>query len=635
MRIRSSRCSPRASFVSRLRLKVHYLPILTLIGWLPVAVVPAAVAAIPIQEERLGAWHYLYPLEFFEGGDAKHSRSASAPTTVAFGADRDRIACLMPGSTKIGEFKAGAFDDLQLPAEWTPLSLGVDAMGGLFCLAQHSEGFGSYHEWKKRWIVEKTRDGWKAAVPVPYDSCDRLEFDAENRLWALGPAPVVGFLKDGKWTTYTYSNDRHLEFLPLRMAEAKGQVTLFAWERRPAFGNVSRLVGTLTYRDNAFVRDAKASTVKLCETETHIHDKMSDDTLFERATGYVCHTKALNAQTGGPRTVLRTSGYILVSLGNNGLVWAKASDLEHAQPLPADEWEPILDITVPPRVDREGNLWVGRGRSMQVFRKSKAETLEGELPEGEDFTIDFDQLDRPWIMKWHGSTEGAVTVCAEGKLKHYPNLASALLGETLAYKAGRILPFAVKTPAGTIAVAGGYFGSCFILDSKGTHTFSARQIDPDQREPHFGHGYNPFRGAEPWFNRDGQIHTTVDEKPFLFDTGRSRWVAAKDEKPEDADFWPLIEDQPNHSKPFEGEIEATGDRKLIFKGFHFHIVDQGKERQVDFGVNPLAFYPFWTGWYRSPGLTRPEADPTGKIWISPLGPYAGNREWWVLRKPAW
>ena len=74
----------------------------------------------------------------------------------------------MPGSTKIGEFKAEAFADLQLPAEWTPLSLGVDAMGGLFCLAQHSEGFGSYREWRKRWIIEKTRDGWKAAVPVPY-----------------------------------------------------------------------------------------------------------------------------------------------------------------------------------------------------------------------------------------------------------------------------------------------------------------------------------------------------------------------------------------------------------------------------------------------------------------------------------
>ena len=445
----------------------------------------------------------------------------------------------------------------------------------------------------------------------------------------------MGFLKDGKWTTYTYSNDRHLEFLPVRMAEDHALVTLFSWEERPTFGNVSRMPGTLSYRDNAFVRDAKASTVKLCEAERQVHARMSDDTSFDRESGYVCHAKALNAQTGGPRTVLRAAGYLLVSLGNNGLVWAKVGDLEHAQLLPRDEWEPIRDVTVPPRVDRQGNLWAGRGRSMHDFRKEKAETLEGELPEGEDFTIDFDQLDRPWIMKWHGSTTSVVTICAQGKLKHYPDLAGALRAETLAYKAGRILPFAVKTPDGTIAVAGGYFDSCSILDSKGIHTFSARQIDPEQREPHFGHGYNPFRGAEPWFNQAGQIHTTVDGKPFLFDSARSRWVTAKDGKPEEAEFWSLAEALPDHSKPFEGEIDAPGNRTLVFKGFHFHLVEQGKERQVDFGVNPLAYYPFWTGWYRSPGLTRPAVDPNGKIWISPLGPYAGNREWWVLRKAAW
>ena len=84
MRSRSSGDSPRAFVVPRWRLKVHRLLRLNLILFGCLLAVARAVAALPVREERLGAWHYLYPLEFFEGGDPKHSRNASAPTAVAF-----------------------------------------------------------------------------------------------------------------------------------------------------------------------------------------------------------------------------------------------------------------------------------------------------------------------------------------------------------------------------------------------------------------------------------------------------------------------------------------------------------------------------------------------------------------------
>lgn len=594
----------------------------------------AVADEMTVKEERLGPWHYLYPLDYFEGGDSKRHRDVSVPTAIAFGSARDRIACLLPGSWKLAEFKAGHFQDLRLPEQWAPLSLAADQAGVLFCLVQHTEAFSNApDEWKKRWAIEMTDAGWKPAVPIPYTGCDRLEFDSENRLWALGVAPTVGFFKSGSWTTFAYSDDRHLGFLPLRLAEENGETTLFAWEQRPSFGGVSRMKGTLIFRAGAFHRDPKAPTAKSSEAATRRNRELTDDTMFDRAGGYVCHTKALNAQFSGPRTVLRAANYVVVSLGNEGLVWADATDLKQAAPLPSDEWEAVQDVSASPQTDKEGNLWIGRGRKMTVVRREKTEVLAGELPEGHDFTIDFDQLNRPWVMGWHGSYEGLVIVCSDGKLTQYPSLVKALQGEAAKFKPGRVLAFAIRSTDGTLAVCGGYFNECTILDSKGSHCFSAHQIDPDQRPPTTGHGYNPFRDAEPWCDSQGRIYTRVDGKPFLYDGRKGRWMAASDATAKATDAWPLAESLPDFTKPFEGRIGTGKGTALVFKGFHFYSVENGKERQLEFGVNPLAYYPFWSGWYRSPGMTRPRVDPSGKIWISSLGPYAENREWWVLQKP--
>ena len=71
----------------------------------------------------------------------------------------------------------------------------------------------------------------------------------------------------------------------------------------------------------------------------------------------------------------------------------------------------------------------------------------------------------------------------------------------------------------------------------------------------------------------------------------------------------------------------------MFRRLHFYEqTADGRWEPLDHGLNPLAYYPFWSGWYDGPGMTTPQVDPTGRIWVSPLGPYAQNRVWRRLRE---
>jgi hypothetical protein len=94
---------------------------------------------------------------------------------------------------------------------------------------------------------------------------------------------------------------------------------------------------------------------------------------------------------------------------------------------------------------------------------------------------------------------------------------------------------------------------------------------------------------------------------------------------------PLPPERGDFAGAFQASISRGDKPAIVYEGFHFYEADEPDKRQLDFGVNPLAYYPFWTGWYSSPGQTTPVVDPTGAIWVSPLGSYAEGREWWVLR----
>ena len=111
-----------------------------------------------------------------------------------------------------------------------------------------------------------------------------------------------------------------------------------------------------------------------------------------------------------------------------------------------------------------------------------------------------------------------------------------------------------------------------------------------------------------------------------------KWVAASnDAENESAIGDAEPKEQSDVAGPFQTQVKAADGRTFIFQGFHFYEKKGDRLEQVDSGLNPLAYYPFWTNWYCSPGQTKPSIDPNGRIWISPLGPYAENREWFVLR----
>ena len=593
-----------------------------------------AADPLPVKEERLGAWHYLYPMECFGGGGAKRGRYVYAPTAVAFGG---RIAVFVPGSDILAEFADGRFEDLKLPGSFSPVSLSVDRNGTLYCLLAKQEEFIKTQDQRtKRWFAAWSEGKWAPPVEIPFAGCDRLAFDSQNRLWALGRARAAAVRSNGAWDTYVYSNDKNLAFLPIRMAEnPSGDVVLFSYDKGEFPGQSSRLAGALLYRKGNFVREPEADVSPWCKEEEKQQSAIRDDRDFDRKTGYVCHKRALNGMPNAAATVLRTERHVLVSFGNDGLAWASAADLA-AQPPLSDtaEWEAVNDVTVPPTADPAGNLWVGRENPARLitFSKEKTTDVAVDVKASRDNTMDFDQLGRAWVAGWHGSMEREVTVADAGALKKYASYREALKAEAAAFKPGRILPWAVKTPNGDIGSGCGFFGQLVILDSKGEHVFEAGDINPAEPEAaaHASHGYNPFRDSVPWYDKEGRICAEVLGTPFCYAGGK--WVAAgKDAKNESALADAAPKEQGDVAGPFQTQVKAADGRTFIFQGFHFYEKKGDRLEQVDSGLNPLAYYPFWTNWYCSPGQTKPSIDPNGRIWISPLGPYAENREWFVLR----
>jgi hypothetical protein len=598
-----------------------------------VAVV-ARAEPLTVKTETLGAWTYLYPLNVYSGGDTNYYRDVSTPTVLSFRAHGERVAVILPGSVTVAEFKDGSFEDLHLPEEWSPYSLAVSHAGKLFCLVAHAERFLSGPgEWKKRWAIGLGAHGWDPPIFIPWQGCDRIEFDSADRLWALGTAPQTGFFAGGKWTAYTYSDDRHLEFLPLRISEPRpGQVTVFAcptW--RGSASEVSRLKGALSYEDGEFRRQPQADTTALASTETRRYAEPLGQPGFDNAHGYVLHGEALNARYRGTLTALPGGKHYFVSLGNQGFAWAETAALAGGPALKTDEWESLDDITIPPTLDSAGNLWVGCNKQLRKISLGGEVIAQGELQvSGNLRTIDFDPLGRPWMMAWHGSGGGRVTLCDHDALRDYPDFAMALRAQRDALPAGQIFPFACKTSAGILAFGGGYFEEFTVIDSTGIHRFTDRQIAPHYVAPKAGHGYNPFRGGEPVVDAAGNIYTRVNGTSYRYHPERRDWSPVPDNQGPPSS--PLLSAPPSDSAgPFGARLGLRDGSEIVFKGFHFFLRTAKRERQLDTGLNPLASYPFWSSWYRSPGLTTPVMDPAGHLWISPLGPYADGHRWLRLR----
>jgi len=353
--------------------------------------------------------------------------------------------------------------------------------------------------------------------------------------------------------------------------------------------------------------------------------RWNDDSDFQRDQGYVAWPAFLgDGRTW--RTVVRAGGAIVVSFGNDGLAWVNEAELKNAPALPAGEWEALIDVSAPPTVDPQGNLWLGRARKLVKIGPEKTEEMKGDLPKtADDSTIDFDALGRPWVMRWHGSMDWPIAIADEGTLLQYPNAAAALQAESGRYQAGRIFPFAVKAPDGTLVMVSGFSEECIVIDAKGTHTVSADQIN-SVREVQPAHGYNPFRHAEPWYDAKGRVYSEVKGQDFRYDPGRSRWVAGAEAK---SVLPPLPEDEPYEKMgAFQTKIPRSGKPALFLEGLHFYETAEGGKRPLDFGVNPWTRYPFRIGWYGDPPLV----DPTGAIWVKTTRPYPATPVWWVLKR---
>jgi hypothetical protein len=411
----------------------------------------------------------------------------------------------------------------------------------------------------------------------------------------------------------------------------RGDVVVFSYPKGAT--ETSSMVGTLTYRDGRYVRDPKGDSTQWSKQEETREAALRDDSMFDSKSGYVCRAAALNTRFR-PTTVLRTSQQVLVSFGNDGLAWATAADLASQPALDvATEWEPITDVTAVPTLDPNGNLWVGRGNKLLVYSKEKTTEIPGDLAPEQELTIDFDQLGRAWIARWHGSTEGEVSVAGTEGITQYGNYTEALKAEAPKFKPGRILPWAVKTPNGAIASGCGYFQDFLIIDREGEHRFEPSNINPQEQEiaEHASHGYNPFRHCWPWYDKAGRIYAKVNELPFCYVNGK--WIAANnDAENESAIALNSPKEEGDIAAPFETEVKSADGRVFIFRGFHFY--EKTHLLQIDSQLNPLAYYPFWTSWWSSPGQTRPVIAPDHRIWISPKGPYSNYREWFVLRSPA-
>lgn len=622
-----------------------------------VCIQAASSEPVTVKEEVLGPWHYLYPLETYRenSADPQWSRYTHTPTAIIFG-NGEHIATLLPGSLKIAEFADAQFNDLGFPSEFAPSSLSVDCNGALYCLAKKLKRYpqGGY-DLKGGFLFsyDSVKHRWSSSVELPApigkeSDFNRIQFDSHNRAWALGPSGKVAVLQHGKWDSYAYSSDKQLGFIPTRMTEGTdGGVTLFS--NYQGQRETSRMKGTLLYKNGAFSAQTEADTTALCAAQKQMDEALPKDD-FDRNTGYACHSTG--ARNVGYRfktkTVLQTNGIILVSFGNDGLAWCRKADLETAPKMSEDtEWESVNNVIMPPTMDPTGSLWVAKDKPSRLISITAQDSREFPIPDDVKFKRNnmtfFDQLGRPWFLGFYGQSATILFDPKDQTFQPYASVEEAMRAHTSDYHPGAIFASRhetdryggdgigiYKTKSGMICLGGPIFENFTILDGEKTLAFGPAEINPEQANTEGGHGYNPFSHGEASEDENGDITTCVDHVVFSFHEGK--WIKKGGyQQPGDPGQFTPKDCVPNDH--FATGFAAADGRTFFFKGFHFYEQTSQGAKQIDEGLNPLAFYPFWKGWYSSPGATQPRLDPTGRIWISSQGPYSQDQNWSILRKP--
>ena len=588
-------------------------------------------APLPLKEETLGAWHYLWPLDIYSGGDAMHGRPVSGPSAVEFGGGR--IAVIVPGSEKVAEFKEHAFEELALPASTSPVSLAVDRQGKLCCLLQRTDRPKNQEGWRERWITAWSGTaGWSEPVQVPFPDADRIEFDPQNRLWALGPAPGAAVFTDGAW-------DRCLagptapppSAGAMRLAPGEnGDVILF--DAGQEYRQTPPPAGAVIYHERKFCADPTRNVNALRADQKRRDDALVADADFERNTGYVGRLRGQSIGRFRPTTVLRAAASVLVSFGNEGLAWADTDVLRTTAPFnEEDEWEKVEGVSVPPANDREGALWMVRENPRRVVKigpEAEQEFPAQELPVISRSVIDFAAKNRPWV---HGeSGQNPAALLDGGKLRVAKSEIDLLRTERHGFEMGQVFLHseqAVKTLTGAVCLLDGEHFT--IVDRQGIHSFDDEQISPGHGRKIMvpNHGYNAFRNGDPQFDRAGNIYTKIDGNYFRYRQGRWRETQPLLMPPA------RVPMQSPYPAPYETRVTPPDWRddapQIVFRCLHFYEQkSDGSLEQIDRGLNPLALYPFWTGgWYSSPGATPPLIDPTGRIWISPCSFCADEPAW--------
>ena len=636
-----------SSYLLTLFLHRFVAPWLTAFLLLPILVddSQAQAAPLPIKEETLGAWHYLWPLEIYSGGGAMHGRPVSAPSVVEFGGGR--IAVMLPGSEKVAEFKERAFEDLGLPAFTSPSSLAVDREGKLYCLLQRTDHLQNKDGWHERWISAWSEaTGWSEPVQVPFPDADRIEFDTQNRLWALGPAPGAAVFVDGKWDRCPSG---HTAPPPsagaVRIAAGEnGDVILF--DAGQEYRQMPPPSGVVIYHEGTFNAGPARDVTALRTDQKHRDDALIADNDLERRTGYIGRSRAQNIWHSRPTTVLHTAACILVSFGNEGLAWADTEALRMTPALKEDdEWEEVGGVSVPPAKNAEGALWMvreGPRRFVKIGKEKQQEFLAADLPVKSGISsLDFDLQGRPWVHSWSG--QEAAALLDGDKLRMGKSEIDLLRTERSTFQMGRIFLYsalAVKTPTGAVCLLD--YEHFMIGDEQGVHTFSDEQISPGHTRKIMmpRHGYNSFRNGEPQFDGEGNIYTKIDGNYFRYRHGHWQEALPLLLPPAEVSVQSdIIAPYATRLAPADGRDYTPG---IIFRCLHFYEQKMdGNLEQIDHGLNPLALYPFWTGWHNSPGETRPVIDPRGRIWIIPCSTcvdgHAGGstRLWMRLREGRW
>jgi hypothetical protein len=153
-------------------------------------------------------------------------------------------------------------------------------------------------------------------------------------------------------------------------------------------------------------------------------------------------------------------------------------------------------------------------------------------------------------------------------------------------------------------------------------------IDPSEpaNRPTTGHGYNPFRNSDLWFDKDGFLHTRVLDSDFKYADGKWSPSAMTQEKDSIIPPLPIEQDGPVLG-PDTSKVMPWKTSKTIFRGFHFYRTEGNGEKQLDLGLNPLATYPF------SSGLVPAILDPQDRIWAGgrDINAHPNDATWYVER----